>query len=330
MVKMTEYKTTVVTMFFNLKEFPDASKDTRPFTFYLEHGRQTLGLKNPMVIFCDSATVEYIKPIRDEEAPGVPTEYVVKSVTEYDFYQRAYGIVRENRSNSEHYRSRPDDRNTASYLLLMMMKPTAIRYAHEKNFFNTSFYAWVDLGSSHIVRYHKELCPKMLADPGPKVRACYINYRSKEELASMERFMAAGGPCGMACTIYTVEAGFVNRFYCGMFSVFYEMLLKGVGHNDEQIMTYCYDRYPELFSLYYGDYYSILANYHSAKEDHHAIRWYFIERAKQAGRGDLAADAARSVVRALDEGLVLSQEQEAFYRSLGAQLSQTQESTTFP
>jgi hypothetical protein len=198
----------------------------------------------------------------------------------------------------------------------MMIKPTALRYAHEKNFFNTSHYAWVDLGSSHVVRKHLELCPKVLAEPGPRVKACYIHYRSKEELADMQHFLGSGGPCAMACTIYTVEGAYVNRFYTAMFSIFYEMLLKGVGHNDEQVMTYCYDRYPELFTIYCGDYYSILTNYFATHEDLHTVRWFFIEKALRARRHDLAADAAKGVLRATEEGLQLTSEVLENYRAI--------------
>ena len=198
----------------------------------------------------------------------------------------------------------------------MMMKPTALRYAHEKNLFNTPYYAWVDFGSSHVVRNHADICSKVLENPGPRVKVCYIHYRGKEELSSVERFLSGEGPCGIAGTIYTVEAAYVNRFYCVMFSIFYEMIAKGVGHTDEQIMTYCYDRYPHLFTLYYGDYYSILTNYFASHQDLNTIHWCFIERARAVGRNDLAADAAQSILRAATEGLVLSEDQVCMYKHI--------------
>jgi hypothetical protein len=309
-------KTTVVTMFFNLKNLKDTSSQTRPMSFYLENGRQTLKLKFPMVIFCDKDTVESFKKIRDEEVgDSVPTEYILKNITEYDYYQQCWGIIRENRNNSKHYKD-PNDRNTPSYCLLSMFKVHALRCAYEKNFFNTSHYAWVDLGCSHVVRKLSEYGPKMLLNPGPKVKVCYIHYRSKDVLSSMERYMAAGGRCGIAAGAFTVEASYINRFYVAMFSILYEMLYKGVGHSEETVLTYCYNRYPELFTLYYGDYYSIFTNYHKTQDDLNSVKKYFIENAKSSGRLDLATEAARSVMIAINEGLNLSAADVEYYKRM--------------
>jgi hypothetical protein len=315
--KNMSYKTTVVTMFFNLKQLKDASEQTRPPSFYLQNGRATLSLKFPMIVFCDEDTVDDIQKIRNEEVGNiVPTKYVVKKLQDYDFYQRLFGIIKENRDNSAFYKSNPNHRNTVSYFLIMLLKPTAIRYAHEKNFFNTSHYAWVDFGAKHVVRKHPEQCVKILENPGPRVKVCYIHYRNKQELSSMEKFLSGDGPCGIAATVWTVEATYANRYYTAFHSIFYEMLLKGVGHAEEQIMTYCYDRYPHLFTLYYGDYYSVLTNYFASHEDLHTIRWCFIEKARAAGRHDLAADAAKSVLCATTEGLVLPDDQLKFYKQI--------------
>ena len=57
------YKSTIVTMYFNLKDLKDSSPQTRPQSFYMENGRATLKLQNPMVIFCDSSTYDDIKKI---------------------------------------------------------------------------------------------------------------------------------------------------------------------------------------------------------------------------------------------------------------------------
>ena len=55
--------TTVVTMFFDMKNRPDATERTRPKSFYLDKGRQTLKLNFPMVVFCDNSTFEDVKYI---------------------------------------------------------------------------------------------------------------------------------------------------------------------------------------------------------------------------------------------------------------------------
>ena len=45
------YKCT--TFFFDLSKLSDANGGTRTSEFYLKHGRFTLGICAPMIIFCD-------------------------------------------------------------------------------------------------------------------------------------------------------------------------------------------------------------------------------------------------------------------------------------
>jgi hypothetical protein len=88
----------------------------------------------------------------------------------------------------------------------------------------------------------------------------------------------------------------MDRFYAATLSIFYEMLSKGCGHSEENVLTYCYDRYPELFTLRYGDYYSLLTNYIRTTHDIPSISTFFVQEAIRAGRPDLAASAAASIL----------------------------------
>ena len=73
-----------------------------------------------------------------------------------------------------------------------------------------------------------------------------------------------------------------------MMEIFHMQLCERTGHSDEQTMTLCYDRYPELFTIYNGDYYSILTNYHDTTTDLSAIKYHFIYNTMNANRYDLA------------------------------------------
>jgi len=276
----------IVTMFFNLKNLKDASVQTRPQEFYIENGRETLKLKYPMIIFCDESTYEFLKKIRDEEVDSnIQTEYVIKNFTEYEYYQQNWDIINENRKKSKGYKD-PTDRNTVSYFLMGMFKPLALLLA--KQIINANYYAWIDLGCNHIVRKLSEYAPKMLDNPNSNISVCYIHFRSHNEINNMKQYMEYGGRCGIASTAYTVDRECINKYYNLMFSIFNEMLVNGVGHTDETVMVYCYDRHPELFNIYYGDYYSIFTNYHKPIEDHYSIKNYFIEECVRKGRSDLA------------------------------------------
>ena len=121
----------------------------------------------------------------------------------------------------------------------------------------------------------------------------------------------------MGGTSFSVEADYVSRLYNGSLSIFHEMLQKGVGHADEQVFTTFYDRFPELFMIYYGDYYSILMNYHAPIQDYPSIRHFFINEAIHKGRRDLAKGCAADVLKAVDAGqLSLTHSEVVSLRSL--------------
>ena len=282
-------KTVIVTMFFNLKKLKDASLQTRPQEFYIENGRETLKLQYPMVIFCDELSYNFLKKIRDEEVnDSIQTEYIIKNYTEYDYYKHNWDIINENRKISNGYKD-PSDRNTVSYFLMGMFKPLALLLA--KQTISSEYYAWIDLGCNHIVRKLSEYAPKMLDYPNPKISICYIHFRSNSEIMPMKAYMEYGGKCGIASTAYTVHTNYIEKYYNLMFSIFNEMLFNGVGHTDETAMVYAYDRHPELFNIYYGDYYSIFTNYHIPTEDHQSIKMFFIDECKRKNRYDLANEA---------------------------------------
>lgn len=125
-------KSTIVTMFFNLKNLKDTSKETRPMDFYLKNGIPTLQLQYPMVIFCDEDTQPIIKEIRDTyiNSDFIKTLYIIKKLADYDFFKHNYEIITENRRISNGYKN-PDDRNTVSYFLLTMFKCYALSIAKQ-------------------------------------------------------------------------------------------------------------------------------------------------------------------------------------------------------
>jgi hypothetical protein len=189
---------TIVTFFFNIKLFPDATELVRSKEFYMEKGRVTLGLDAPMIVFCDDSSVDDIKAIRGDK----PTEYVVKSITEYDFFEDHVDIIRKNRVGIPKYVT---SRNTPSYSLLTLFKVYAIYQAFIKNPFKTTHFTWIDFGGSHIMRDIEKHGPKMLAEPHPKISLCYIHYRSHAELAMTGTFVN-GGQCGIGAGAFIAVA----------------------------------------------------------------------------------------------------------------------------
>jgi hypothetical protein len=284
--------TTIVSMFFDLTSFPDANEKTRNIDFYLEHGKTVLELPYPLLFFCDETALPRIQAIRGTK---YPTHYIVKNVREYDYFLKNWTKIHENRKKSVKYQNK-QLKSTVSYYLLTMFKPLAIYLAKEANPFSSSHFLWIDLGCNYVCRNMREYVPKIVENPRPKVTAMYIRYRSKEELRDMREYMENGTMCGIAGGVFTVEKEYVDRFYNATCSIFDEMTEKGVGHFEEQVFTYAFDRYEELFTLYYGDYFSLFENYHISNKDINTINKCFIQKCIEGGREDLAVNARRSIL----------------------------------
>lgn len=278
---------TIVTMFFDLTAFPDKTAHTRPPSFYIHNGKAVMDLDAPMIIFCDNVTEPMVRAMRTNPK----TTFVNKPLGEYEHFKYRE-LIDENRRKSNGYKNA--ERNNVTYLLMGMFKPLAIQIAAKMNPYNTTHFAWVDYGCAHFIRGVDTACD-LLTNTKPKVAATYIHYRSNDELRDMRRYMEFGAPCGMASTVYTVEGSYADRYCAAMFSVFLDQIVRGYGHTDETCMVYCFDKYPELFTLNYGDYYSVITNYHEVREDKEAIRRYFIEEAERKGRSDLAKIALSSL-----------------------------------
>ena len=289
------YKATIVTFYFNIKKLADATSLVRPQSFYMEKGRETLKLNYPMVIFCDETTYDEIKTIRDEYVTdSTLTHYIIKNITEYDFYKENIAKITHNRIHNSNYEN---SRNTPSYYLVTMFKIMALDIAKENNFYNTDYYAWIDFGGSHIMKDFNHSAIKMLENPNPKISLCYIHYRTKDEMYKLLRTI--GGFCGIAATSFTIETNYIKPFYDTTFALFYELLNNGIGHAEEQILTLFYDKYPELCTLYYGDYYSILQNYHEPLQDFMCIIYNYIKETINKGRKDLALACAISIMNSI-------------------------------
>ena len=155
----------------------------------------------------------------------------------------------------------------------------------------------------------------MLLKPNPKVCCMYIHYRHKTEVAYMETYLAGGNPCALAATIFSVENSLVNAFYTRGLSIFYEMLSRGVGHNEEAVLMYLYDRFPDMFTLYYGDYYSTASNYHFVCRDYGAIKAFFLQNAVRHGRTDLARTCASYILESVRGGFLTLPAEELAYLS---------------
>uniref|UniRef100_A0A6C0DSA1 Uncharacterized protein n=1 Tax=viral metagenome TaxID=1070528 RepID=A0A6C0DSA1_9ZZZZ len=286
-------------MYFNLKDLPDATTGTRSTEFYLKAARGTLALDSPMVVFCDITTRPWIQSLRDELiGPNEKTIYVERPLVEYDFYKINWPIANDNWIR---HKWPIEGRCTASYYLTCMFKIHALKIAQERSDFKATHYFWVDFGCSHVAyskTFHADAL-RMLGSPRSKVTVQMIRYWDRGERENLFESVKAG-TCGLACTVFSVEKTYIARLYTLMLAVFYELLFKGIGHTDEQVMSVAYYRDPEMFNLYYGDYYSVISNYHHIVHDWHSVIYYIIERSSKDGNLIFADRTAKELVESVN------------------------------
>lgn len=264
--------TVLVSMFFDLGQM-------RSREFYLTNSKPILTMDTPLVLFCDASTRPDLERIRGDR----PTVYVERALASYDFYATLLPIVRANRET----RPSPDPRNTPEYFLVSLFKIHALQIAAQRADFLCTHYIWIDIACAHVVRAIPSALAPILAAPRPRIGCCYIHYRSPSDLYPMESYLSNGGKTGIAAGLLTVEAAYVPKLYTLFQSIVYDQISRGLGHAEEQVLVYCYDRHPEWFSVYPGDYYSLATNYHGPREDHDCIRMNFIGPLRAAGREDV-------------------------------------------
>ena len=303
----------MVSAYFDLTKMEDRTSAIRTSEWYESKSRSVLGAKVRMILYGDAESVKWMRKMREMWAPGVETEYVERDLMDYEWVRMAFPIVKRNRMRSARYMD-PNERNTSSAYMAYVFKMWALADAARRAP-RSSHVGWVDVGCGHVLRGDVTgRLERLVESPKPKIAVTYIHYRGTEWLKDQKKRMEYGGWCGVAGGLITVESGLVDLMQSRFWSVFWEMIGNGVGHGEEQILTYMVDRWPEMFELRYGDYYSLLSNYEGVTEDVPSIRRWFCMEALRSNRICVAKAAASEVMRSVaDRKLVLDSRNEDFF-----------------
>jgi hypothetical protein len=189
-------------------------------------------------------------------------------------------------------------------IVLTVFKFVALLIAAQRNDFLTTYYTWIDFGCSYVAPTDFVISARELLDkPRPAISVCYIRHRTTDALKDSSLYCSKGS-CGVATGIMSVERNYVFKLYARFMRVFYEQLEKNIWHADEQILMYVFNRHPELFNVYYGDYRSLLTNYHDIRLDWHHIRWFFINEAVKVNDYKSAKIVLDKLLYSLNSGRV--------------------------
>ena len=281
---------TIVTAYFALaKRNPGVHSVER----YLAAGKNLLTLPVPMVIYCDAEFIPELKATRASHfqtisltANSQNTQFIALSMSSLPLYKYK-DMITENRAV---YWPTRDARAPEESHILMGSKWSLMQRTMEENPFNTNYFAWFDFGLKntifgnepwdenlilstltpislvHVVQVDdwdpiltklvweelertkdiKRLTDKCVANPttNPVLREFYKYYRYS--------YCGTVWRCGRESGMWFCEQGL---------KLFERLIELGFGHGDEQIMGLIIERYPEKFSVSFGDYGQIFSNY---------------------------------------------------------------------
>jgi len=257
---------TLVTAYFNLTKFFDATKEihARDKNYYLNHAVSTLNLPHNLVIYCDQESLEQIKSIR----PKYLWDKTVFKVIDFDSIRfKKNGNYLED--DFQYYRSKilinriihpsRDPRNTPSYYLFCMSRYTILKEVIESNPFGSTHYAWINfcierMGYKNLVHLDEALDVHR-----DKFSTCYIDYIPPEHVLKPSFSQISG--CSMCSGFFTGNKEYMYKVCDLIEDKFLFFMKEGYGHADEQLYSPVYFENPDLFEHYYGDYQQMITNY---------------------------------------------------------------------
>ena len=204
---------------------------------YIEKSANTLAIPQNMVVFVSE---EWEPHVLDARKHLLDKTLIVK-VSETDIFM---WDRRKDISNAVQKNIAPYDND---YLLMLVnSRYNYMARAIKHNHFNTDFFAWVDFSAGHIVTFPDNYTFKYnIID---KIRIGWIARFNKKEKTFAFNHAAMGGGVWMGHKDTMVE-------FIRIHNNEFETLLNA-GHviNDDRLIFFIFEQYPQLFDTYFSSY----------------------------------------------------------------------------
>jgi hypothetical protein len=295
---------TMVTAYFNLTKCPDASKEIkeRHQEYYLNHSYGCLSLPYNMVIYCDTDSLPKIQEIRPDYLSS-KTEYIVCDFDDFSFkkngkyldktFKEYRDMIIENRKQKPYLF---DERNTASYYLFCVSRYLMLKDVIDKNPFGSTHFSWINfcierMGHTNLLRLDHALSIKR-----NRFSTVYMDHIEEDIVKNTSVYFEWGRP--------SLCSGFFTGNYEYMYKVcdlienkFLEYLEQGYGHADEQLMCPVYYENPDLFELFYGEYFQMITNYVDIYQSYWGPVEYYAQASHNHGDYKRCMKACESLFR---------------------------------
>jgi hypothetical protein len=243
---------TLVTALYDIGR--EESGDGRSFDEYLHWFKGTLKISSPMVVYVDESLKEFVKQERGSRSTKIITEPLEK-VPYYYLNDKIDNILK-----SENYKNKigaPDrvECKMSLYNVIIYSKFKWMELAVKENYFNSSYFMWMDAGLSRFFNGisnnypSKNAMDTLLENKDSILIQTSMSYYPdlvEENLCSEDYFWDArtwvmAGLWGGGCEIMlkfceTIDHIFINK-----------MIENGVINNEQNAMAYLYKNNPDMF-----------------------------------------------------------------------------------
>ena len=152
-------------------------------------------------------------------------------------------------------------KDTANYIITIWSKFHFLRMIADKNPFGTTHIGWIDFGLTHVA--NTKYVDDLFTSIPDQFKILLMKWFVRSELNDPSYFDFYRG--NIATGYFTAEKNNMLNV-CSLFhDRAMDILKKGYGATEEQILPFLMDQYPDLFTFYYGDYDGILSNYQSQR-----------------------------------------------------------------
>jgi len=245
-----ETPVTVVTGLYDIDR--EKLGDGRKMSDYIEWLRRTMLLNVSMVVYCEEGVYEQIKDVRENVHANTRFIMVTKETIEYFQYEdRVDQIVRSGDYLHKIHGSGRLEVVLPMYNLLIMNKIVWLHDVASKNYFNSTFFMWVDAGCSRF--FEDYTADRSLSWPDVSKLdehkfniqvspPLFYEYDPESLMFRSEHFTTA--------TIFSGTVGTIEKIKCEVKRVFEYMLEHNCVNNEQIVFAMIYKSYPELFNCY--------------------------------------------------------------------------------
>lgn len=241
--------TTLITGFFSL-----SGKRPTGVEEYMTLGKKLLNFNHNMIIFTDYDSYHLIWKFRNEANLLHKTFFIPMNLSDFSLYHLKQKLI-------PLFEKEPSDKHTVDYSILTNSKMEMMYKSSMINPFNTSHFTWIDFGIAKFGEMTNTHQLNVLVNSyKEKFSLMQLNYVSKNLIQPGQSHHKNKGSAYAAGCLSGTKS-YITKIW-ELFKVYYQNAVnEGYLCVEEHIFKEIIIDYPQYFDIYYGAYYSVIANF---------------------------------------------------------------------